>query len=138
MSAGSGQCQCGAVSFTAKEVEREFGACHCRMCQRLSGGIFLAATARGVEFSGSENLTRYQSSGWAERGFCSQCGSNIFYRIMHSEEYEICLGALDEVTDFVLTSEIFVDRKPAGYALAGDHPRLSEAETLARFREFTE
>jgi hypothetical protein len=29
--------------------------------------------------------------------------------------------------------EIFVDNKPAGYAFAGDHPRLTEAEFLAQF-----
>ena len=138
MTTRHGQCQCGAVSFTAEEVEQEFGACHCRMCQRWSGGIFFATSARGVVFSGDEHIGRYQGSNWAERGFCMKCGSHLFYRLLNSDEYEMCVGTFDETEHFVLTSEIFVDRKPAGYALAGDHPRLTEAETLAKFSAASE
>jgi hypothetical protein len=49
----------------------------------------------------------------------------------------MCVGAFDNVDDFVLTSEIFIDRKPGGYSIAGDHPRLTEADTIARYSEYT-
>ena len=131
-----GQCLCGAVSFTADEVKAHFGACHCRMCQRWSGGIFLTANARGLTFEGADDIAIYRSSDWAERGFCRKCGSLLFYRLLKADDYEICIGAFDDQSQFVLASEIFVDLKPAGYALAGDHPRLTEAETLEKFKEF--
>ena len=136
MTARRGQCQCGAVTFNADEVELEFSACHCRMCQRLSGGIFLTTTVRGIRFNGEEHISIYRGSDWAERGFCGKCGSHLFYRMLKSDEYEVCVGTFDDQTDLVLAAEIFVDRKPDGYALAGEHPRLTEAETLEKYKEF--
>lgn len=131
-----GQCLCAAVRFTADEVESDAGACHCRMCQRWSGAIFITATARGVRFDGEEHIGTYRASKWAERGFCSKCGSHLFYRFVDRDEYEICVGVFDDQSDFILSAEIFVDRKPEGFALAGEHQRLTEAETLEKFPIF--
>jgi hypothetical protein len=44
----------------------------------------------------------------------------------------MCVGAFDDTGSFGLNEEIFIDRKPAAYGFAGDHPRLTEAETIAR------
>ena len=44
-----------------------------------------------------------------------------------------CVGAFDDPSPFRLVEEIFIDKKPAGYALSGNHPRLTEAETFAKF-----
>ena len=135
--AATGQCLCGAVRFTAGSVDRQSpGACHCKMCQRWSGGIFISATANDVSFDGESDLATYRSSKWAERGFCKKCGSHLFYRFIDADEYEFCIGAFDNLDDFVLTKEIFIDRKPDTYALAGDHSRVTEAETLAEYKEF--
>jgi hypothetical protein len=41
------------------------------------------------------------------------------------------VGTFDDPSSFVLTREIFIDKKPEDYALAGDHPRLTEREILA-------
>ena len=46
--------------------------------------------------------------------------------------YVMSVGAFDDASEFRLTREIFIDRKPDGYAFAGDHPRWTEAETFAR------
>lgn len=138
MNARSGKCLCGAVSFSADEVDAAFGACHCRMCQIWSGGVFLTATARSLTFHGEDNIGRYRSSDWAERGFCKQCGSLLFYRLLKSDDYELCIGVFDDQSGLKLASEIFVDRKPEGFALAGDHPRLTEAETLEKYKEFSQ
>ena len=138
MAAKRGQCSCGAVTFTAENVESEFGACHCRMCQRWSGGIFLATSAHGLKIDGEEHISRYQSSSWSERGFCSKCGSHLFYRTLKSGQYEMCLGTFDDQSEFRMTTEIFIDRKPDSYKFAGDHERLTEAETLARYKDYTE
>ena len=37
----TGSCLCGAVTFTATELPDETGACHCQMCRKHSGGVFL-------------------------------------------------------------------------------------------------
>ena len=99
---------------------------------------FFATTVGKVRFTGEENLSRYRSSAWAERGFCKICGSNLFFRILKLPGYEMCAGAFDDRSGLVMTGEIFVDRKPDGYALAGNHPRLTEKETLEKYSSLVE
>lgn len=128
-----GKCLCGAVRFTAASAEPHFHACHCGTCRRWTGGgPMLATRAQGVEFEGAEHLERYDSSDWAERGFCRKCGTNLFYFLKPAQQYILSLGAFEDAGTFELAGEIYVDRKPAYYALAGDHERLTEAEFLAR------
>jgi hypothetical protein len=127
----TGGCLCGAVRYTAEDVEPDVHACHCSMCRRWTGGPGLAAGVGSVRFEGSEHIGRYDSSAWAERGFCTRCGANLFYRLKPRDHYVLWLGTFDDPAPFRLASEIYVDAKPSCYAFAGDHPRLTEAEFLA-------
>jgi hypothetical protein len=129
----SGGCLCGAVRFTAESVEHHHHACHCGMCRRWAGGSgFLGAAAHDIVFEGEAQLGRYASSSWAERGFCRTCGTTLFYFLVPTQTYTISVGTFDDQRPFVLALEIFIDRKPDGYAFVGDHPRWTEAETFAR------
>jgi hypothetical protein len=122
------------VKFVAEGVKERHSACHCEMCRRWCGGApFFGVRTQSVAFEGAENIARYESSNWAERGFCKTCGTSLFYFLKPMQAYMMSAGSFDEASRFELASEIFVDNKPAGYAFAGDHPRLTEAETLARF-----
>lgn len=104
------------------------------MCRRWSGGApFFAAEVKKVTFENEEDIGRYTSSEWAERGFCKKCGTTLFYFLKPRQTYAMSVGAFDDTSPFRLSLEIFIDRKPAGYALAGDHPRWTEAETFAKF-----
>ena len=134
MTTYTGKCLCGAVQFTASNVETHHHACHCGMCRRWAGGPLFATAAEGVEFSGTENLARFKSSDWAERGFCRNCGSNLFYYLAPADQYMLAIGSFEDASPFTLAREIFVDRKPDGYVFAGEHPRWTEAETLAHFK----
>jgi hypothetical protein len=127
----SGRCLCGAVTFTAEHVEYEHHACHCGMCRRWSGGSgFLGAACTGVTFAGP--VGRYASSAWAERGFCTACGTTLFYFLAPAQSYILSVGAFDDQAPFRLVREIFIDKKPAGYAFAGEHERWTEQETFER------
>ena len=92
----------------------------------------LATRAQGVTFASTDALARYASSDWAERGFCKTCGTNLFYFLKPTQSYFMSVGTFDDPAPFRLTREIFIDRKPDGYAFAGDHPRWTEAETFER------
>ncbi|MBL6690365.1 MAG: GFA family protein [Pseudomonadales bacterium] len=118
---GSGQCLCGAVTFEAKDIESHVHACHCSMCRRWNDGPALAASVGSVNFSGEENITRYESSEWAERGFCNKCGSNLFY-FLKPDRYIMWAGLFSDQA-FELDGEIFCEDKPSWYNFAGDHPR---------------
>ena len=131
----TGGCQCGAVRFTASAPPSDVHYCHCGMCRRWAGGSpFFAVRTKSVTFSGEENITRFDSSEWAQRGFCSKCGTALFWYLKPKSAYAMSVGAFDDPTPFEVSVEIFIDRKPPGYALAGEHPRLTEAETFAKLK----
>ncbi|NKB29076.1 MAG: GFA family protein [Rhodobacteraceae bacterium] len=118
-----GHCLCGAVTIrVAGHHDPRPGACHCRMCQRWSGGLFLCfeADAGGVTIEGP--VTHYASSEFAERAFCSTCGSHLWMRDLNASSYELMPGLFDAVLDAPLRSEVYVDRAMASVQLTGDHP----------------
>lgn len=133
--AATGKCLCGAVSFTAASVKPDVHACHCTMCQRWLGGPALGVEASGVEFSGGENLSVYESSPWAERGFCNKCGSSVYYRVREPNLYVLFAGSFDDQSQFSLAGEIYIDEKKSDYDFAGEHPRLTGEEFMASLNQ---
>ncbi len=127
-----GHCLCGSVRFTADDV-REIGACHCGACRRWGGGPLLSVhCGSNVVFQGTDQITVYASSPWAERAFCKQCGTHLYYRLVATGEYFVPAGAIDS-NQFELVRQIYIDKKPDYYALANDTPMLTEQEVLAKF-----
>jgi hypothetical protein len=131
----SGKCLCGAVSFLVEEVSPQVHACHCSMCRNWCGGPGLAVKVGRIEFTGEEHIGRYDSSAWADRGFCRRCGTSLFYRLKEANQYFVWQGTFNDQTPFRLTGEIYVDEKPSGYEFAGAHPRLTAAEFLASLQK---
>ena len=130
----TGHCLCGGVAFTLTGPISHVDACHCKMCQRWAGGPFIGVDLREdcVSFDSDDTLAWYDSSDWARRGFCSKCGSSLFYRLKDTTDFwAIAIGSLDQSLDHEIGKEIFIDEKPPTYALAGDRPRLTGAEFLA-------
>ncbi|MFZ5708762.1 MAG: GFA family protein [Pseudomonadota bacterium] len=130
-----GRCLCGAVTIRVSGAhDPRPGACHCRMCQRWSGGLFLCfnAEADGVTVEGP--VARFRSSGFAERAFCPVCGSHLWMRNTgaDAEAYELMPGLFDAVLSAPLRSEVYSDRAMASVRLAGDHRRATRAEYEAK------
>lgn len=130
---------CGAVSFTARNVPDEFGACHCEMCRRWTGSAFLGVTVPGsdLKWTGEVHIKTLQSSDWAERAWCQRCGSPLYYHVTlegpMSENYEIPVGLLDDANGLTMNSEIFIDHKPDSFAYAGERERLTRKQVLAKY-----
>lgn len=80
----SGRCLCGAVSFSMEFPSKWVAHCHCTKCQRTHGAAFVtwvSAVASQVTIHDEEGLLKWHSSSQeAERGFCSRCGSSLFFR----------------------------------------------------------
>lgn len=109
----SAKCACGAVAARLTGPFRDAVACHCETCRRQSGH-YVAATrieARGLELFGAERLRWWASSMSAKRGFCSECGSLMFWRQNGSDEISIFMGCIDAPTGITLTEHIFVAEK---------------------------
>ncbi|MBW4458295.1 MAG: GFA family protein [Nostoc indistinguendum CM1-VF10] len=129
-----GSCLCGAVSLSTTSMSNQMGACHCSMCRKWGGGPLLAIDCKGdVSFSGEENIRIYQSSEWAERAFCNQCGSHLFYKLKQNNQYFIPVGLFEKCEGLVFDHQVFIDEKPKYYCFADETKNLTGAEVFAQF-----
>lgn len=109
-----GQCLCGAVTVTAPDHEH-VSACHCGMCRRWGGGPLLAIhCGTAVEIGGADKVKAYRSSDWAERAFCSECGTHLYYHLLPGDEFILSAGLFQDASPLQMTAQIFIDQKP-GY-----------------------
>lgn len=130
----SGQCLCGAVTFTATPEAEEMTVCHCAMCRRWSGGAFTVVSCGSkVEVADESRLGVYVSSDWGERCFCKTCGSTLFWRMRDRSHIAVSIQAFEDPGAFAFTSEIFIDEKPASYDFANPTKKLTGAEVFAQF-----
>ena len=130
----SGHCLCGAIRFHATPKNLEMGACHCAMCRRWSGGVFMAVDCSGaLKIEDESALGVYKSSQWGERCFCKTCGSSLFWRMQDGSHISVAVQAFDDAARFAFTSEIFIDEKPATYAFANSTKTMTGAEVFAAF-----
>jgi len=130
----TGKCMCGAVKIFATADKPDVAACHCDMCRRWSAGPFLEVTCQKVTFEGDENIGRIRSSDWAERGFCTKCGSSLFYQAVESSDYQVSAGLFDDQSMLrEMSLQVFTDSKPPYYEFANKTKMMTAAETYAAF-----
>ncbi len=85
-----------------------------------------------VVIEGEENVHIFESSDWAERGFCRVCGTHLFYRLKESMQYMLPVGLFRTVDSFVFEKEIYVDSKPEFYCFGNEVEQLTEEEVDAQ------
>jgi hypothetical protein len=121
-----GGCLCGGVRYQVSGPLRGVVACHCSQCRRTSGHFVAATNAPSacLTLLNSASLAWYSSSARAERGFCSTCGGNLFWRAVGGDTTSIMAGTLDTPTGLELEQHIFVADKSDYYALNDDLPKL--------------
>jgi hypothetical protein len=81
----SGGCACGETRYESSVAPVLVLNCHCRDCQRSSGGPFSSFAIVPTEAFTLEGPLRFHASpsqlgGQTHRGFCPQCGSPIHVR----------------------------------------------------------
>lgn len=120
-----GSCLCGAISFVVKGPVKAPDACHCVQCRKHSGHYFASTDAPKdcVEISGEQQLSWYQSSAKVRRGFCSVCGSSLFFDPPARDWIGIAMGAFDPPTGTRLAIHIFVGEKGDYYEIADGLPQ---------------
>lgn len=120
-----GSCLCGRVTFSVTGELGPVDACHCVQCRKQSGHVFASTdvprTALTVE--GSENLSWYKSSLKVRRGFCSHCGSSLFWDPIEKDWIGIAMGAFDSPTGTRLGVHIFVAEKGDYYEIRDGLPQ---------------
>lgn len=83
MPTAQGGCSCGAVRYECTGDPVIMGNCHCRDCQRASGGAYtpvLGVPRSTVKITGEVKYyeSKADSGRIAKRGFCPNCGSSLF------------------------------------------------------------
>jgi hypothetical protein len=128
----SGRCLCGTVSFRARGPFRGIVYCHCTQCRRQTGHYFASTQVPDdqIEIEGSEMLRWYHASPEARRGFCSRCGSVLFWKRDGSDRISILAGSFDRPSGLRAAAHIYVADKGDYYEIDDGLPQFAqEAES---------
>ena len=101
-----GGCTCGAIRFVVRGEPEVIGLCHCTLCRKETGSVFLAYAEWPREAFRSSGAFRT----FEGRSFCPKCGSRVFH--LSEDRAEIMLGALDDAPgDLVPSREGWIVRR---------------------------
>ena len=136
----SGRCLCGAVRFQVAPPTKWCAHCHCSLCRRAHGAAFV--TWFGVNRSqfdlleGEDHLTWFRSTPPARRGFCSNCGSTVFFESKNwPGEIHIARAMMESSIDREPAAHVFFDTHVSWIEVGDDLRRLggpSGTESLDR------
>lgn len=132
ISSVAGACLCGSVKIQVESMSLHLGACHCGTCRKWGGGPYLSTDCGTAVTIEGQSVTVYDSSDWAERGFCNQCGTHLFYRLKKNQQYMMAAG-LFAVDEFTFHHQVFVDQRPSYYEFANETKNFTAAEIFAMF-----
>ena len=120
----SGGCQCGAVRYHIDGEVESPHLCHCRMCQKAAGNYFMPLAfipGEGLKMTRGEP-SWFQSSGPVRRGFCSNCGTPLFFDTISSNGVAVTLGSLDDPAAIVPATNDGVEARVPFHAILDGLP----------------
>jgi hypothetical protein len=142
MTTFAGSCLCGAVRFEIEPPTLFCAHCHCRFCRRAHGAAFVtwvgAAEDRFACTSGEDQVRWHQSTEQSRRGFCSTCGTTLFYTsILSPGEVHVARACIDGDIDREPKAHVFYDQRVPWGGLDeelptydGDHPVLAKYKAV--------
>ncbi|MCV2863869.1 GFA family protein [Albidovulum sediminicola] len=117
-------CLCGGVSFELPGPAGAITACHCTQCRKLSGHFSASFDAQeaAVLWHRRETLAEYETPAKARRGFCTRCGSSLWFRSAEGA-FSIEAGAVRGATGGRLSCHIFTRAKGDYYEIDDGLPQ---------------
>jgi hypothetical protein len=98
----TGGCQCGRIRYEVEIDDFEAYLCHCRMCQRATGGVSIAfKNVEKAKLSWSQEPDYYASSPIARRPFCRECGTPLGFEYPDHIKCDLTVGSFDDPSRFV-------------------------------------
>jgi hypothetical protein len=128
----TGGCLCGAVRYEIAGELRGIVNCHCSKCRRFHGSIG-AYTSIGFE-----NLALIEQRGlkWfksemdetpnVHRGFCSECGSSLFWHPRDQKYIAVAAGSLDEPIALEVIGHVWTSQMSGYYKILDDLPQFQK------------
>jgi hypothetical protein len=128
MSSESGSCLCKAVTYSVEGELTPILACHCSQCAKTSGNhaAMTSCADAALKITDTGTLAWFQSSAEVRRGFCSRCGSNLFWKQGGTDAVYITAGTLDPPTGLKIAEHIFVASKSDYYDITDGLPQKTE------------
>lgn len=123
-----GSCECQGVVFELTGELRDVVFCHCSQCRKTSGHYWAATqVSKGnLNLIKATSLSWYKSSDKARRGFCSVCGSSMFYERKGIDKISVSAGSLEIPTSLDRMRHIYVASKGDYYDISDDLPQFEE------------
>jgi hypothetical protein len=129
-----GGCLCGAIRYRAAVPPMRAVICHCSICRKHTG----APIASFVHFPIDsftwlkEQPKRYRSSEFAERGFCSQCGSTVtMHEEVLSDRVQVAIGSLDQPDRVAVNDHVWTQDQISWFDVRDDLPRFRQNSSAA-------
>ncbi len=122
----TGGCMCGAVRYEASEPPQTVGYCHCRMCQKWTGNLFMSyAGFRSATFRFTQGEPKfYKTSVVIERGFCANCGTQVFNHYLKGPDWMFAtIGSLDHPEDWPPDHHMGIESQVPWLDIHDDLPR---------------
>ena len=130
-----GSCLCGAVRFAIDGRVSRLQYCHCRNCQKTSGGAFVAAVAARTGdvrwLAGEELVEMFALPVRVEpppyrAAFCRRCGAPVPI-VDQARPYAVVpAGSLDGRPELVPLRHIFVSLNPRWNEISDDVPQFDQ------------
>jgi len=134
MSDSETSCLCGAVEIVAESVNLKFTVCHCQSCRAWGGAPFFAVKCgTKVKIEGEDKVKMFESSTWASRGFCTECGTHLFYKFKATGEYNMPVGMFPNLKGLEMDMQYFSDVRPSYYCFSNETKEMTTAEIMAYF-----
>ena len=130
-----GRCLCGQVQFQLHGKIRGVVNCHCSKCRKFHGN-YGAYTSIKMEYL---KITEQASLKWfksltdetpnVHRGFCSECGSSLFWHPKDQPYIAVAAGSLESPTNLETIGHVWCSQKTDFYKIEDNLPQFDERWT---------
>ena len=123
-----GSCLCGGVRYDVEGAPETMVNCHCSRCRKFTGAahetILLLQPGQFRVLQGEDMVKTYKSEGFADRMFCSACGSSLYCK--GQDKVLLEAGTLDGDPGVRPQVHIQVAYKAPWHEIADDLPQFPE------------
>ena len=121
------KCLCGNINFKTSGYHRDVQNCHCVQCLKTHGhhAAYSKVEEKDLKFLSKKSLKWFKSSKRAKRGFCSNCGASIFFKVIGTNSVCIAAGIFNNPTKLKTSIEIFTKGKSDYYKINSKLPKYA-------------
>lgn len=137
----SGGCACTAIRYACTAEPAFSWQCHCRDCQRASGGmlcpvLYVSKTALTISGQATYYEVKAESGNAVRRGFCAECGSPVFIDAeLVPDLMGLWAASLDDPSRFAPQVEVWTASAPPWTCMHSDLPKYAHAPTAEQLQQ---